>query len=91
MKKAIVIFKKEKTGEIVAFLPESAAHKGNIVCYTMSGRMIEVDYRHYKELQNANEQEYMHLFKELCHLYRAHKLVVNKKFANKTLEKSWIL
>ena len=90
MDKVKVIFRKDKEGNIIAFLPEIEVNHGNIMSYMHIGQHGEADYLFYKETKKADESEYTSLFDELERIYDDCTLVVKQRFCYDDLvNKAW--
>ena len=57
MDKVKVIFRKDKEGNIIAFLPELRVNYGNIASYMHIGQHSEADYWFYKETKKADKDD----------------------------------
>ena len=57
MDKVKVIFRKDKEGNIIAFLPELRVSHGNIMSYMHIGQHSEASYQFYEETKKVNEIE----------------------------------
>ena len=79
MDKVKVIFRKDKEGSIIAFLPELRVNHGNIMSYMYIGQHSEASYQFYTETKKANESEYNSLLDELKSIYDDCILVVNQR------------
>ena len=79
MDKVKVIFRKDKEGSIIAFLPELRVNHGNIMSYMHIGQHSEASYQFYTETKKANESEYNSLLDELKSIYDDCILVVNQR------------
>ena len=79
MNKVKVIFRKDKEGSIIAFLPELRVNHGNIMSYMHIGQHSEASYQFYTETKKANESEYNSLLDELKSIYDDCILVVNQR------------
>ena len=85
-----VIFRKDKeNNEVIAFLPQVEARRGNIVGYAHVGQHFEADYLYYLDnTKAASEEEYTDLLRELQSIYD-NELVVRKRIFHNDLTKSW--
>ena len=79
MDKVKVIFRKDRKGNIIAFLPELRVNRGNIMSYMHIGQHSEASYQFYTETKNANKSEYNPLLDELERIYDDCTLVVKQK------------
>lgn len=79
MDKVKVIFRKDKEGNIIAFLPELRVNHGNIMSYMHIGQHSEASHQFYAETKKANESEYNSLLDELKSIYDDCILVVNQR------------
>lgn len=90
MKKVKVIFRKDKEGNIIAFLPEVRVNHGNIMSYMHIGQHSEASYQFYAKTRKANEAEYNPLLEELKRIYDDCTLVVKQKlFYDDLLSRAW--
>ena len=90
MDKVKVIFRKDKEGNIIAFLPELRVNHGNIASYMHIGQHSEADYWFYKETKKADKSEYNSLLGELKRIYDDCTLVVKQKLCYDDLvNKAW--
>lgn len=90
MEKVKVIFRKNKEGDVIAFLPELRVNKGNIMSYMHIGQHGEASYQFYAETKKANETEYNSLLEELKRIYDDCILVVKQKLCYDDLvNKAW--
>ena len=90
MDKVKVIFRKDKEGNIIAFLPELRVNRGNIMSYMHIGQHSEASYEFYLTTRKANKNEYTDLFAELCKIYDDCELVVKQKINyNDLRDKAW--
>lgn len=90
MNKIKVILRKNKDGDIIAFLPEIPANYGNIMSYIHIGQHGEASYQFYLTTKKANEKEYKNLLSELRRIYNDCKLVVKQKLHyNDLTDKAW--
>ena len=71
MEKYRVIFRKDrKSGEILAFFPESYDRlTGRMMCYAHIGQHFEADIFYYWTTKKASPEEYRNLFIELQNYY----------------------
>ena len=58
MDKVKVIFRKDRDGNIIAFLPELRVNRGNIMSYMHIGQHSEASYELYTDTKKVNEKEY---------------------------------
>ena len=79
MDKVKVIFRKDKEGNLIAFLHELRVNHGNIMSYMHIGQHSEASYQFYTETKKANESEYNSLLDELKSIYDDCILVVNQR------------
>ena len=79
MDKVKVIFRKNREGNVIAFLPELRVNHGNIMSYMHIGQHSEASYQFYTETKKANESEYNSLLDELKSIYDDCILVVNQR------------
>ena len=90
MDKVKVIFRKDKEGNVIAFLPELRVNHGNIASYMHIGQHSEASYEFYLTTRKANENEYADLFAELRGIYDDCELVVKQKINyNDLRDKAW--
>ena len=90
MNKVKVIFRKDKEGNIIAFLPELRVNHGNIASYMHIGQHSEASYWFYKETKKADESEYNSLLDELERIYDNCTLVVKQRLCYDDLvNKAW--
>ena len=90
MDKVKVIFRKDKEGNVIAFLPELRVNHGNIVSYMHIGQHGEASYEFYLTTRKANENEYADLFAEFREIYDDCELVVKQKINyNDLRDKAW--
>lgn len=90
MDKVKVIFRKNKDGDVIAFLPELRVNHGNIMSYMHIGQHGEASYQFYTETKNANKAEYSSLLEELKGIYDDCILVVKQKLCYDDLvNKAW--
>ena len=91
MDKVKVIFRKDKEGNVIAFLPELRVNHGNIASYMQIGQHSEASYEFYLTTRKANKNEYTDLFAELRKIYDDCELVVKQKINyNDLRDKAWI-
>ena len=79
MDKVKVIFRKDKEGNIIAFLPELRVNYGNIMSYMHIGQHSEASYQFYTETKKADKSEYNSLLDELEKIYDDCTLVVKQR------------
>ena len=91
MEKVKVIFRKEKSGDVIAFFPEFKANYGRMVCYAHVGQHGEADIEYYWTTKKATEDEYKPLLNELKNIYNDCVLDVKYKLYYNDLTKSWHL
>ena len=85
-----VIFRKDKDGEIIAFLPEIKVRHGNIMSYMHIGQHGEASYDYYvQDTNKAAPKEYKVLLDELNGIYSDCKLIVKQKLHYNDLIKAW--
>ena len=91
MEKVKVIFRKDKQcGDVIAFLPELTANRGNILCYQHIGQHGEACLEYYWSTEKASENEYADLLKELAEIYDDCELVVRQRLCyNDLTNKAW--
>ena len=90
MDKVKVIFRKDREGNIIAFLPELRVNYGNIASYMHIGQHSEADYWFYKETKKADKSEYSSLLDELKRIYDDCILVVKQRLRYDDLvNKAW--
>ena len=90
MDKVKVIFRKDKEGNIIAFLPELRVNYGNIASYMHIGQHSEASYQFYTETKKANESEYNSLLDELKSIYDDCIFVVKRRLSYDDLvNKAW--
>ena len=90
MDKVKVIFRKDKEGNIIAFLPELRVNHGNIMSYMHIGQHSEASYRFYAETKKVNEKEYNPLLEELKGIYDDCILVVKQRlYYDDLVNKAW--
>lgn len=90
MKQIKVIFRKDKkSGDIIAFLPETSANRGRVMSYMHFGQHSEADYMYYlSDTVAASETEYGRLLNELQGIYD-NALIVRQRIHYADLQKSW--
>lgn len=85
-----VIYRKGAGGEVVAFLPELPANRGNVVCYAHIGQHNEASMEYYHNTKTALPSEYEPLHKELKAIYNDYELSVKRRLTYGDLtEKAW--
>ena len=90
MDKVKVIFRKDKEGNIIAFLPELRVNHGNIMSYMHIGQHDEASYQFYVETKKADKSEYNSLLDELESIYNDCILVVKQRLRYDDLvNKAW--
>lgn len=91
IEKLKVIYRKEAGGEVVAFLPELPAARGNIVCYAHTGQHSEASTDYYiNDTEKATPNEYKELHKELKSIYHDTELSIKQRLYYSDLtEKAW--
>ena len=90
MEKVKVIFRKDKEGNIIAFIPEARVNHGNIMSYMHIGQHSEASYQFYAETKKASETEYNSLLEELKRIYNDCILVVKQKLCyDDLINKAW--
>ena len=90
MEKVKVIFRKDKEGNIIAFIPEAKVNYGNIMSYMHVGQHSEASYQFYTETKKASETEYNSLLKELKRIYDDCIFVVKQKLCyDDLINKAW--
>ena len=90
MDKVKVIFRKDKEGNVIAFLPELRVNHGNIASYMHIGQHSEAGYQFYTETKKVNETERNPLLEELKSIYDDCILVVRQRLCYDDLvNKAW--
>lgn len=89
MNKVKVIFRKDREGNIIAFLPELRVNHGNIMSYMHIGQHSEASLQYYWETVKATEEEYKPLLKELKSIYDDEALVIKKRLNMDKLRSMW--
>ena len=89
MEKVKVIFRKAKSGEVIAFFPEFHVQRGNIMSYMHIGQHGEASLDFYYSTKKANAQEYESLLNELKVVYDDCILTVKQKLSYKDLLTAW--
>ena len=90
MEKVKVIFRKDREGNVIAFLPELRVNHGNIMSYMHIGQHSEASYQFYTDTKKANETEYKSLLEELKRIYDDCVLVVKQRlYYNDLVNKAW--
>ena len=89
MDKVKVIFRKDKEGNVIAFLPELRVNHGNIMSYMHIGQHGEASLDFYYSTTKASAQEYESLFNELKTIYDDCVLVAKQKLNYKDLLTAW--
>ena len=89
MEKVKVIFRKTKSGEVIAFFPEFHVQRGNIMSYMHIGQHGEASLDFYYSTKKANVQEYEPLLNELKVAYDDCILTVRQKLSYKDLLIAW--
>ena len=89
MDKVKVIFRKDKEGNVIAFLPELRVNHGNIASYMHIGQHSEASLQYYWETVKATEEEYKPLLKELKSIYDDEALVIKKRLNMDKLRSMW--
>lgn len=84
-----VIFRKDKEGNVIAFMPQLAANPGNIVCYQHIGQHGEASVEYYFETVKAKYAEYKSLKEELQRIYDDEPLETRERLYYNDLRKSW--
>lgn len=85
-----VIYRKGAGGEVVAFLPELPANRGNIVCYAHIGQHSEASIEYYHGTKTALPSEYEPLHDELKRIYSDVELSIKRRLTYSDLtEKAW--
>lgn len=80
MEKINVIFRKDNSGNIIAFFPEMACNYGKIMCYAHIGQHSEADIFFYMcDTKPAKQSEYDELLKEIKSIYSACNVCVKKR------------
>ena len=90
MDKVKVIFRKDKEGNVIAFLPELRVNHGYITSYMHIGQHSEASYQFYTGTKKADESEYNSLLNELKSIYDDCILVVKQRLCYDDLvNKAW--
>lgn len=90
IEKLKVIYHKDVDGNIIAFLPELPANRGNVVCYAHTGQHGEASIEYYHGTENALPSEYEPLHDELKRIYNDYELSVKRRLTyNDLTEKAW--
>ena len=89
MEKVKVIFRKTKSGEVIAFFPEFHVQRGNIMSHMHIGQHGEASLDFYYSTKKANAQEYEPLLNELKVVYDDCILTVRQKLSYKNLLIAW--
>lgn len=89
IEKLKVIYHKDADGNIIAFLPELPANRGNVVCYAHTGQHGEASIEYYRDTKPALPSEYEPLHNELKGIYNDVELSVKRRLTYADLEKSW--
>ncbi len=84
-----VIYRKSAGGEVVAFLPELPANRGNIVCYAHTGQHSEASIEYYHSTETALPSEYKPLHDELKRIYSDVELSVKRRITYTDLTENW--
>lgn len=85
-----VIFRKDnKSGDVIAFLPEIQANPGNIMSYMHIGQHDEASLGYYYDTVKAEESEYKQLLIELQGIYNPVQLVVKQRMNYSDLKNAW--
>ena len=85
-----VIYRKDKEGWIIAFLPELPANRGNIMCYEHFGQHGEASLDFYNATTEATAREYAELHKELQGIYNDIELNIKRRlYRNDLYKKAW--
>ena len=79
MDKVKVIFRNDREGNIIAFLPELRVNRGNIMSYMHIGQHSEASYQFYTETKKADKSEYNSLLDELERIYDHCTIVVQQR------------
>ena len=74
-----VIFKKDKEGNIIAFLPDIEVNFGNIMSYAHDGQHSETDIEYYWSLKKAEQEEYKSLLNELKMIYNDYDILIRQR------------
>ena len=78
-----VIFKKDRTGEVTAFFPETvydgSCNPGMIMCYVHNGQHSEASLDYFNKCRPCSEEVYADLLTELERIYDDVNLVVKKR------------
>lgn len=75
-----IIFRKDKSGEIVAFFPDTYK-LGELMCYAHMGQHSMATIGYYRETKPALKREYNDLLNELVHLVGYNDLVIRKRIS----------
>lgn len=89
MDKVQVIFRKDKSGEVMAFFPEMCCNYGMICCYQRIGQHSEASMAYYNCTEKATVTEYNSLLKELSNIYTDCKLIVKQRLPKGGNRKAW--
>lgn len=89
MEKVKLIFRKTKSGEVIAFFPEFHVQRGNIMSYMHIGQHGEASLDFYYSTKKANAQEYAPLLNELKVVYDNCILTIRQKLSYKDLLTAW--
>lgn len=88
-----VIFRKDKkSGEIIAFFPETEVNRYKIMSYMHIGQHSEASIYYYEiDTKKAEPSEYNSLLSELKKIYEDDKteLVIKTRINHNDLEKAW--
>lgn len=91
--KVKVIFRKDKkTGEIIAFFPETPVNRYNIMSYMHIGQHSEASYEFYSAgTKKAEPNEYEFLLKELKGIYEDDEteLIIKTRLCYDDLIEAW--
>lgn len=89
MDKVQVIFRKDKSGEVMAFFPEMRCNYGMIICYQHIGQHSEASMTYYNCTKKATATEYLPLFNELSNIYSDCNLIVRNRLPKGGNRKAW--
>lgn len=73
-----VIFRKDESGEITAFFPDTYK-LGELICYQHIGQHSIASIGYYRKTKPALKKEYTSLLNELVNLVRYDDLVIRKR------------
>lgn len=79
MEKLQVVFRKDSSGEVIAFFPKMRCNYGMIACYQHIGQHSEASIFYYSTTKKSTEKEYIPLLNELRKIYDDCKIVVKQR------------